>query len=470
MAHIKNKLFLVVCFFCLLFTLVKQSCSNISFIKTKVNADLGIFIENNICNNEHIQPVISIYQFGLLKEDIYGLKNSIKEYPYEEVAKEYKNKVEQYILRFDLKREYREKKRAVFMRCQELKNFIFLKYQLLILRDAEWKQMYAKKVDNGTSVSSKITVTGIDQVNNAIIETSTGLEDRVPATSTFADFSKNVPSAAIAHETYFDYSTLHIKVLKKSEHLLQSIEKEMINLETLKLKEIKPLYVDKIQKLNDFANQRMKELSTMIREINDCSLVNGSYFHDETSMECEYAPITRESFREYFKDTQSLLESKSKELVEVDYKNDFAAFQEDLEELRLSFVDLFEDWGDSILVKLKKVLVVENLTSNEELYADNDEGNETLKKWKEFELLKNDVIEKRDYLLNFDLEIKEIVNFVNELKKNIGLLAHEGGDRLYIIRAKANIEFQHREKEERENKEKPIEAVTAAAGDELQQE
>lgn len=468
MALIRNKLFVLICSFCLLFTLVKQSCSNIALIKSKVNADLGVFIENNICNNEHIQPVISVYQFGLLKEDVIGLKNSIKEYPYEKVAKEYKNKVEQYILNFDFKVEYSEMKRKVVLTYHELKNYVFLKYQILILRDVEWKQKYAKKVDDGTSFFKKVTVTGIDQVKNAIIESSTELGDHVPATSTFVDYSKNVPSAAIVQEPIFDYSTLHRKVLKKAEHLLGSIEKEMINLETLKLKEMKPIYVDKIQKLNDFANQRMKVLSTMIREINDCFLVNGSYFHDETSMECEYAPITREIFRAYFKDTQTMLESKSKKLVEVDYKNDFADFQEDLEELRLGFVDLFEDWGDSILVKLKKVLVVENLTSSEgeEMYAD-VEGNEILTKWKEFEALKNDVIEKRDYLLNFDLEIKDIVDFVNELKKNIGVLAHEGGDRLYIIRAKANIEFQDREKAEREIKEK---AIADAAGKEIEQE
>ena len=71
---------------------------------------------------------------------------------------------------------------------------------------------------------------------------------------------------------------------------------------------------------------------------------------------------------------------------------------------------------------------------------------EMLSKWQNLNLLKNEIIKKRDLLVELNLEFNSMKEFVEELKKNIGVLAHEGGDRLYIIRAKANLEFQEREK------------------------
>ena len=445
------------------FTLIKLSCSNVDLIESKVNSEIGSLIKTRICQNEHIQPILINSQYDILKEDLLGLKQSIKTYPYTKTAKEYKHKTEQYILNFDFQKEYAGLKRFVIVNYEQLKNFIFLKYQLLILKDAKWKQMYAKKADTESIEFNKVVVTGIDQVKKAITQSSLSTTsgespDHVPATSTGTSSPTNnaLETAGTANQFSFDYSTLKDRVAKKAENMVASIEKDLNKLQVTKVGDMKPNYVKKIQGLNEFANERMLVLSTMIREINNCQAVNGSYFFNSTAMECEYAPITRENFREYFKNTQSMLESQSKELVEVDYKNDVADFEENLEALRLNYVDLFEDWGDSILTKLKEVLVIENMSSDnsyEEMYdEDYEEGAETLEKWQEFVSLKNDIIERRDYLLNFELDLNEIQDFVSELKRNIGILAHEGGDRLYIIRAKANLEFQDREKIERESK------------------
>ncbi|XBW35521.1 hypothetical protein QEN19_001094 [Hanseniaspora menglaensis] len=451
---LKSKFLLFAVAFVSAISLVKLSCDHMSLIKANVNLELGTIIETNLCSNEKLQFIFDNLKFNKISADYEKAKTTILTYPYEEKAKVCKNNAEQYLLNFNLKREYIELKRTAIFNYQQFKNFVFLKYQLLLLNNNKWKQIYDDKTVSTIATSDKATVTDIEQLNKVVGEVS--ITDSVPVSDL-----DNVPltksEEVVSHTSsiLFDYDTLHNRVTKKAESMISSIEADLMNLQLLKIKDMRPKYVEKIQDINEYANDRMLVMSNMIREINNCVEINSTYFFNETTMECKYAPITRENFREYFKGTQATLEQKSKALVEIDYQNDLSDFESNLEALKLTYVDLFEDWGDSVLAKLKDILVIENLSFDEEegdIYKKNlhGEGTETLEKWREFVFLKNDVIDKRDTLMEFEFDMTEIKAFVDDLKKNIGLLAHEGGDRLYIIRSKANLEFQAREKAERE--------------------
>ncbi|KAL6935000.1 hypothetical protein ACO0R3_000971 [Hanseniaspora guilliermondii] len=410
----------------------------------------GNYYIDNVCQNKQLKNLYEDYSLNTIISNANLLVDDIKSYPYKDTLQSFKYKSERFILTFnfketvshikddifDFKNFYIKLKTYLWINYQQLKNFIFLKYQILILNREQWKHRFAEK----TADSDEVAITDVKNIKKVLEHVTkdkqTELEnDNVPVvTNTKHEVADHPNYGVISFEESFK------TVDEMSYKMIKAMKDQMENLETAKISEMKPLYVEKIKKINQLANERMAELSTMIREINNCDLVEDKYYYNKTNSECEYAPISRESFRKYFNETKEMLQEKSKRLVEVDYSSDLKDLASKLEELKLLYVDTFEDWGDTTIEKLKGILTYENIAQGSQ------EEQEMLLQWQKLTSLKNEIIKKRDSLVDLQLEFKAMQEFVDELKKNIGVLAHEGGDRLYIIRAKANLEFQDREK------------------------
>lgn len=407
---------------------------------------------NNVCQNKQIDNLYAKYSLNTIISNTNELLDDIKSYPYQDALQNFKHESERFILTFDYKEKvhsisssissfdfkffYFKMKTYLWTNYLELRNFIFLKYQILILNREQWKHKFAKK----TTDSDEVAITDVKDIKNVLGHVIKGDQATLE--------NNNVPSVPKTENEVIDHPNYGVisfeesfkTVDEMSEKMIKAMKEQMENLQTAKISEMKPLYVDKIQKINQLANDRMAELSTMIREINNCDLIEEKYYYNKTNSECEYAPISRKGFREYFQETKDMLQEKSKMLVEVDYISDLKDLANKLEELKLLYVDTFEDWGDSTIEKLKGILTYENIAQGSK------EEQEMLLQWQKLTSLKNEIIKKRDSLVELQLDFKAMEDFVEELKKNIGVLAHEGGDRLYIIRAKANLEFQDREK------------------------
>ena len=444
--------------------LITRGCGQLEHYREATNENS--FIEN-ICSNRKIEDLYQNYNFNSLNDDVTTVFINIKTYPFLKTLKTVKFKTERYILNFDYKAEvnnlkvkildykykstfenikqyildfdpkatYASIKRHVVINYEQLRHFIFFKYQVLTSNKEQWKARYQQKIEAEKEVAFTNLGNIKDLLSDVAQSKSTTAEDEIVPVVT----SKNEV------ENYSNYGVMSFEdssksVDKMSDKMVNEMLQQMEDLEKSKIKEMKPIYVEKIKQINQLANDRMAELSTMIREINNCELVNGTYYYNKTNSECEYAPITREKFRGYFNETKTILQQHSKDLVEIDYKTDLIELEKKLDDLKLLQVDTFEDWGDSTIEKLKEILTYENIALGSQ------EDQKMLSKWQELTSLKNEIIKKRDVLVELSLNFEAMQEFVKELKKNIGVLAHEGGDRLYIIRAKANLEFQEREK------------------------
>lgn len=405
-----------------------------------------------VCQNKQIENLWGKYNLNAIIGSANELVDDIKSYSYMDALHNFKHNSESFILTFDYKEKIDNCKNSissfnwkvfcirmktyVWINYQQLKNFIFLRYQVLTLNREQWKHKFAKK----TTDSDEVTITDVKDIKNVLGHVTK--DNQATSESEIVPVVSNAKSEVAEHPNYgvISFEESFKTVDEMSAKMIKAMREQMENLEAATISEMKPLYVDKIKKINQLANDRMAELSTMIREINNCDLVEEKYYYNKTNSECEYAPISRKAFREYFEETKEMLQEKSKMLVEVDYISDLKDLANKLEELKLMYVDTFEDWGDSTIEKLKGILTYENIAQG------SNEEQEMLLQWQKLTSLKNEIIKKRDSLVELQLDFNAMQEFVEELKKNIGVLAHEGGDRLYIIRAKANLEFQDREK------------------------
>ncbi|KAL6938497.1 hypothetical protein ACO0OL_001038 [Hanseniaspora opuntiae] len=433
-----TSLFIIVLVFVGSLEVITKGCSELQTHKV-FKAD-NYYIDN-VCQNNQIEHLYDKYSLNSIISNANELVDDIKTYPYVEALQGFKHKSERFILTFDYKEKvhsikssvssfdfkffYFKMKTYLWINYLQLKNFILLKYQILILNREQWKHKFAKK----TTDSDEVAITDVKDIKNVLGHVTKGNQatlenNNVPAVP-------NTENEVAEHPNYgvISFEESFKTVDEMSAKMIKAMKEQMENLETAKISEMKPQYVEKIQKINQLANDRMAELSTMIREINNCNLVEEKYYYNKTNSECEYAPISRKGFRDYFQETKDILQ----EQVQDDLANK-------LEELKLVYVDTFEDWGDSTIEKLKGILTYENIAQGSK------EDQEMLLQWQKLTSLKNEIIKKRDSLVELQLDFKAMQDFVEELKKNIGVLAHEGGDRLYIIRAKANLEFQDREK------------------------
>ena len=74
--------------------------------------------------------------------------------------------------------------------------------------------------------------------------------------------------------------------------------------------------------------------------------------------------------------------------------------------------------------------------------------------WKKFLKGKKQIIESRDKLAHHSADLSRVNAFRQKVQKKILSFTQESGEFLYILRSKANLQFQERERKERERKER----------------
>lgn len=106
--------------------------------------------------------------------------------------------------------------------------------------------------------------------------------------------------------------------------------------------------------------------------------------------------------------------------------------------VRVGILETLEEFADSTL----------NAYANE-IIANGDDWEE----WKKYKAIKKELVDFRDKLI-IEKPNESFNKALNALKHEIYVLHNEAGSYLAILRAKANVEFQQREAEERENERK----------------
>ncbi|KAK5781330.1 hypothetical protein RI543_001171 [Arxiozyma heterogenica] len=121
-----------------------------------------------------------------------------------------------------------------------------------------------------------------------------------------------------------------------------------------------------------------------------------------------------------------------------------------VELLRKDYIDIYEEWANVMVNEWSKRLVYADIVNANTNDVDNDMSNND--NWRNFLRVKEQIIQSRDELLNHKVILDYVETFIRRVEFSLKMLLKENGEYTYILRSKANLAFQKREKEEAELK------------------
>ena len=163
--------------------------------------------------------------------------------------------------------------------------------------------------------------------------------------------------------------------------------------------------------------------------------------------------IDRQYVRDIFHDL-SEMNNKFVSMVHNELKLLMDQVNERVEQLRKDYVDIYEEWGNVMVNEWSKRLVYADIVNanvndnGDDVENDNSSNNN----WRNFLRVKEQIIQSRDDLLNHEVVLDYVETFIRRVEHSLEMLIKENGEYTYILRAKANLAFQEREKEEAELK------------------
>lgn len=179
-------------------------------------------------------------------------------------------------------------------------------------------------------------------------------------------------------------------------------------------------FIEKLQKFGANVNSNYDYIYDLLSRINLVPVPESSGY------------VSRQDYRDALEERRLSFIAEAGELEnEIEkYKVDFIS---NVSNIRNSILEALEEFSDSSL----------NAYSAEIVSNDSD-----WVEWKKFNSLKSQLISFRDELINYDIEKinHDFIVSINGIKTQINILLNEGGSYLAILRAKANLEFQSRER------------------------
>ena len=231
--------------------------------------------------------------------------------------------------------------------------------------------------------------------------------------------------------------------------LIKDFESDINEYADAKLSEVEPILGELLKKASNTSQKNFQIITRAIMDINCTESVdpvtNETIWFDQDGTQLSRY-MTRELMREFFSAAHSEFDAISKEIREH-LKKLANEVNGQVEVLRQENVEVYEEWADVMITEFSKQLAYIDV-------AVNNENEDSLKKehrenWRAFMKLKRQVIDMRDRLLEHPVELDTLQKFVNKAQFTLKTLSHENGEYLYILRSKANLEFQAREALER---------------------
>ncbi|CDO91713.1 unnamed protein product [Kluyveromyces dobzhanskii CBS 2104] len=300
---------------------------------------------------------------------------------------------------------------------------------------------YVEKYTETSTIVLTMTQTDGDQLD-------------VKATDAAAGLIKDYSEVSVEEMVREEFLSWKQTIESKLANTIRDFENDINEFAERKLADIQPTLADLLKVASNTSHMNFQIITKAIMDVN-CTegvdpVTNETIWFDHRNTQLPRY-MTRELMREFFSLAHSQFDSVSQEIRShlralADEVNDH------VEILRQENVELFEEWGDIMITEWSKSLA----------YADvvvNDGNKESLEKqqrqnWKDFMKLKKQVIKKRDTLMEHPVKLASLQEFVNTAQHSLKVLSHENGEYLYILRSKANLEFQAREALERQEKDK----------------
>ena len=264
----------------------------------------------------------------------------------------------------------------------------------------------------------------------------------------------NVNEQALLQE---DFDMWSETILQKTQDVIRLFEKDVSKYINGKLGEEARHFKAKFNSLDEVSKKFFSKISLAINDI-DCmegidSETGKKIFFDKSGSTEISQYITRELVREYFNETRSTLDELT-HAMEKDLSQITEEIEKKVNAIREENVEVFEEWGDIIVNEWSKRMAYVDVI-NAHMGSDDDatldeERTKSSVNWKKFLKGKKQIIESRDKLAHHPADLSHVNEFRQKVQRKILSFTQESGEFLYILRSKANLQFQERERKERE--------------------
>ncbi|EJS43862.1 she10p [Saccharomyces arboricola H-6] len=254
-----------------------------------------------------------------------------------------------------------------------------------------------------------------------------------------------------------DFDMWSETILQKTQDVIRLFEKDVSKFINGKLSEETKQFKSKFHSLDEVSKNFFSRISMAINDI-DCiegidSETGEKIFFDKSGTTQISHYITRELVREYFNETRTTLDGQT-HAMEEELSHITKEIEKQVNAIREENVEVFEEWGDIIVNEWSKRMAYVDVINAHMGAADDTTSDEEEAKssanWKKFLKGKKQIIESRDKLAHHPANFSPVDEFRRRVQKKILSFTQESGEFLYILRSKANLQFQERERKERE--------------------
>lgn len=289
---------------------------------------------------------------------------------------------------------------------------------------------------------------GVLHLTSTITTTITLAQDELASAVTDAsreeeDSSLDVPLKDLVQNEYQAWSNT---VERKANTALDAFTKEVHDYEIEQLESVSPLMSSLLQNISNTTQLHFQKINKAILDIN-CTMEIGEngeqlFFDRHGTQLKEY--ITRPLMRGLFTAANEELTAMSDDL-RARLKEFVNTVNDHVDVIRNEHLEVYEEWGDVMISEWSKRMAYVDVVA-----LDEQDDSEQHSNWKNFLKLKRNVIKTRDLLVEHPVKFHDLEVFLKEVQFTLRMLAKESGEYLYILRSKANLTFQERERQERE--------------------
>ncbi|AMD22680.1 HHL090Wp [Eremothecium sinecaudum] len=342
------------------------------------------------------------------------------------------------------------------------------------------KREFASSTTPGMASTVNVE-TSVDTEERAAIEDleRTELEETIYITSTVtktftasAELATAVTEATSAKELevslhdliHDEFQAWKQTIENKADNVLKAFTDEIREFELQQLEEISPVLTRHLREFNAKSKEHFRKINKVIQEIN-CTMgidpeTNATIWFDKRGTQLkEY--ITRPLLREHFAQANGEL-TNTTDFIRAELKSIVDSVNDRVDVIREEHLEIYEEWGDVMISEWSKRMAYIDVVDH-----DIDSEEQRHNNWKQFLKLKKHVIKTRELLMEHPVKFNDLEKFLKDIQNTLRTMAQENGEYMYILRSKANLYFQEREKQDRAREKQESELATQTIQEQL---
>ncbi|AGO13381.1 AaceriAFR244Cp [[Ashbya] aceris (nom. inval.)] len=294
-------------------------------------------------------------------------------------------------------------------------------------------------------------------ITSTVTMTMTSLDELM--TTAVEDGVSGMVEASFKELVADEFSAWQQAIERKADSVLQAFTEEVQEFEMQQHDAVAPTFRALLKDISAKSQEHFAKINQAIRDINSTMeldpVTNETIWFDSQGTQL-HQYITRPLMREYFAQANDELANMT-DHIRAKLRDVVESVNGQVDVIRQEHIEVYEEWADVMVSEWSRRMAYIDVVDRD-LEAE-DERNLN---WKQFLKLKKRVIKVRDQLLEHPVKFHQLETFLKEIQSTLRILAQENGEYLYILRSKANLSFQDREKNDRlrEQREQEARAMT----------